>query len=124
MAEGSLVTAEKATDQDQGPAGLISYSISQGNQHQFFLIDEAGDVRVASSPLLPGVYPLTIVATDHGSPPLSVSGVLTVTVTAVGEVNCHSLTYGEYWEQAYNVIWRLFIENMIIEVINRGQTYN
>ena len=111
MAEGSLVTPEKATDQDQGPAGFISYSISQGNQHQFFLIDEAGDVRVASSPLLPGVYPLTIVATDHGSPPLSVSGVLTVTVTAVGEVDCHSQTYGESWKQAYCFFLEIYIKH-------------
>ena len=95
MAEGSLVTPEKATDQDLGPAGEISYSISHGNKNQFFLIDEAGDVRVATSPLLPEVYSLTIVAADHGSPPLSVSGVLTVTVTAVGEVDCQTQAYGE-----------------------------
>ena len=95
VAEGSLVTTEKATDQDLGPAGEISYSISHGNKNQFFLIDEAGDVRVATSPLLPKVYSLTIVATDHGSPPLSVSGVLTVTVTAVGEVDCQTQAYGE-----------------------------
>ena len=68
----------------------MSYSISKGNQLQFFLIDETGDVRVATSPLLPGVYPLTIMAADHGSPPLSTSDVLTVTVTAVGEVDCAS----------------------------------
>ena len=95
VAEGSLVTPEKATDQDLGPAGEISYSISHGNKNQFFLIDEAGDVRVATSPLLPEVYSLTIVAADHGSPPLSVSGVLTVTVTAVGEVDCQTQAYGE-----------------------------
>ena len=92
----SLVVSEKATDQDLGPAGEITYDITHGNENQFFRIDESGDVRVASSPLLPGEYQLTITALDHGTPPFSTSGVLTITVEAVGQVDCgNSVDYGE-----------------------------
>ena len=85
---GSLVTSEEAEDHDLGPAGQLSYAITSGNEEQFFRIDETGDIFVASSPLLPGQYRLTITVWDHGTPPLSVSGLLTVTVDAVGQVDC------------------------------------
>lgn len=96
-----MVTPERAIDQDDGPAGQISYDITLGNENQFFLIDELGDVRVASSPLLPAVYVLTITASDHGTPSLSTSDILTVTVEAVGEVDCQSNT--EYSELFYTL---------------------
>ena len=94
---GALVTPEKASDQDDGPAGEVSYDITAGNENQFFLIDEEGDVRVASSPLLPGTYQLTITVTDRGSPPLSTCAVLTVTVEAEGQVDCTSDTAYSEW---------------------------
>lgn len=94
-AEGALVTPEKARDPDEGPAGEVSYAITAGNEEQFFMIDETGDVRVASSPLLPGTYHLTITASDHGSPSLSTSAVLTVTVEATGAVDCNSNSYSK-----------------------------
>ena len=100
---GALVTPEKATDQDEGPAGKVSYDITAGNEDQFFLIDDEGDVRVASSPLLPGTYHLTITAADHGSPPLSTSAVLTVTVEAVGKVDCTSDTAYSEWGEGEGV---------------------
>lgn len=92
---GALVTPENARDADEGPAGEVSYAITAGNEEQFFMIDETGDVRVSSSPLLPGIYHLTITVSDHGSPPLSTSAVLTVTVVAEGAVDCSSNTYSK-----------------------------
>lgn len=89
------MTPESAIDADRGPAGEVSYSITAGNEEKFFMIDETGDVRVASSPLLPGIYHLTITVSDHGSPSLSTSAVLTVTVVAEGAVDCSSDTYGK-----------------------------
>ena len=89
------MTAEVATDQDEGPAGEVAYAITAGNEDQFFLIDETGDVRVASSPLLPGMYSLTITASDHGAPPLATSAVLIITVEAVGGVDCSNSVYSK-----------------------------
>ena len=89
------MTPEKARDLDEGPAGEVSYAITAGNEEQFFMIDETGDVRVASSPLLPGIYHLTITASDHGTPSLSTSAVLTVTVEATGAVDCSSNLYSK-----------------------------
>ena len=92
----SLLTPVQATDQDEGPGGEVSYTITAGNQDQFFKINESvGDVRVASSPILPGTYTLTITASDHGTPQHSTSDVLTVSVEATGAVDCSLPNYSE-----------------------------
>ena len=92
---GELVAPFTATDQDDGPGGMVSYNISKGNEEQFFSVSMSGDLRVASSPLLPGTYTLTVCAYDHGTPPLSTCSVIKIAVHSTGGVDCSKPEYGE-----------------------------
>ncbi|XP_027901341.1 protocadherin-16-like [Xiphophorus couchianus] len=78
----------KATDPDTGDSGEISYRITAGDPSGNFHIDRKSGVLYTSRPLdrekRPG-YTLTVVAQDKGSPPLSSSTTVEVTVLDVND---------------------------------------
>uniref|UniRef100_A0A3B3XNH7 Cadherin domain-containing protein n=1 Tax=Poecilia mexicana TaxID=48701 RepID=A0A3B3XNH7_9TELE len=77
-----------ATDPDAGDSGEISYRITAGDPSGNFHIDRKSGVLYTSRPLdrekRPG-YTLTVVAQDKGSPPLSSSTTVEVTVLDVND---------------------------------------
>ena len=96
---GSFIAEPRASDDDHGPDGDISFSILSGNEDGFFNISAMfGTVTVARSPLIPRNYNLIITATDHGTPPLSsrMNATVVVMVTASVSVDCsNEQRYGE-----------------------------
>ena len=95
--EGSNVTDFEATDADGGQDGRVNYTITAGNEDQFFGISGAGfgEVIVRSSPILPHTYNLTITATDHGTPRRSSNATLIVRVIATTVIDCNTDDYGK-----------------------------
>ena len=87
----SVVLTIDITDANPGPNGEVWFSIEDGNALGFFRIDEnSGEVILnksldleTSGNLLS--HTLTIRATDRGTPPLSSTTSLTVTVSSVNE---------------------------------------
>lgn len=94
----SLVETFQAFDQDLGPDGLLDYSITAGNEDDYFGLSGVGfgEVLVKRSPLNPGTYTLTITASDRGLPPRSSNATLVVHVTAIRDVDCLSDDYGKF----------------------------
>ena len=85
---GTVIASMKASDQDLGSGGKITYSIESGLHSKSFRIDsETGAVRVASAlnfekdPL----FNLTIQATDGGMPSLHSSAHLVIFIEDVDE---------------------------------------
>ncbi|KAM4590460.1 protocadherin-16-like isoform 1-T2 [Fundulus diaphanus] len=78
----------KATDPDAGDSGEISYRITAGDPSGNFHIDRKSGVLYTSKPLdrekRPG-YTLTVVAQDKGSPALSSSTTVEVTVLDIND---------------------------------------
>jgi hypothetical protein len=79
------------TDANPGPSGQVWFGIDDGNSLGFFRIDEnSGEIILNKSLDLetPGTslsHTLTIRATDRGTPPLSSTKSLTVSVSSVNE---------------------------------------
>ena len=94
---GSNVTDFEATDNDFGQDGRINYTITAGNQDQFFGISGAGfgEVVVRRSPILPHTYNLTITAADHGTPSRHANATLIIHVIATTVVDCNSNDFGK-----------------------------
>src|SRR5947207_13012325 len=71
------------------------FSITSGNSAGLFTIDSTGTLRVANEAALqaatPGVYPLQVLVTDSGSPPLSANAPINVTVLASDIINAAPL---------------------------------
>ena len=88
----------RATDADQGADGEIRYSISSGNEDNFFgLVSPSnGTVVVKRSPILPRMYTLVITASDGGAPPRSANAMLVINVTASNQVDCSEPQYGKF----------------------------
>ena len=86
-----------ATDADRGPDGEVLYSITSGNEDNFFglVSPDVGTVVVKQSPILPRTYALVITASDGGTPPRSATALLVVNVTASNQVDCSDPQYGE-----------------------------
>ncbi|PAA60273.1 hypothetical protein BOX15_Mlig014302g3, partial [Macrostomum lignano] len=86
---GELVITVSATDRDS-TFGVLTYSIASGDTLGLFRINSAtGRIETAKSSGLDresvGLWNLTLVVNDNGSPPLSATTSLTVTVTDVNE---------------------------------------
>ena len=83
-ATGTSVVDVDATDDDIGTNGRIRYTISGGNQERAFTIDENSGLITLSSALnfeATQSYSLVVAAQDFGSPTLSSTAFIIVTVT-------------------------------------------
>lgn len=88
-AVGTLVGSSTATDPD--PGQTVSYSITAGNAAGAFVIDAAsGEIRVANAALLDfettSVFQLEVTATDSGTPALSATALVTISLQDVLEL--------------------------------------
>ncbi|XP_075054571.1 protocadherin-23 [Mixophyes fleayi] len=85
---GSLVHCVVAEDPDEGRNGKITFHIMDGNSKQVFLLDQTTGWLTLSSIVdreIQENYILTILATDNGTPVLSATQTLTVTVIDVND---------------------------------------
>ncbi|CAH2301204.1 protocadherin-23 [Pelobates cultripes] len=85
---GSLIHHIAAEDPDNGRNGKITFRILDGNSKQAFWLDETTGWLTLCSPVdreLQSLYVLTILAFDDGSPVLSTTQTMTVTVIDVND---------------------------------------
>ncbi|KAJ8404690.1 hypothetical protein AAFF_G00335530 [Aldrovandia affinis] len=78
----------RATDQDAGASGEVGYRITAGDPAGDFRLDRSSGVLSTSRPLdreRKGRYALTVVAQDRGSPALSSTATVEVTVLDVND---------------------------------------
>ncbi|XP_012885169.1 PREDICTED: protocadherin-23 [Dipodomys ordii] len=87
-AVGSTVHHVRAHDPDQGRNGSVTYSILPGDHGGAFALDAASGLLTTACPLdyeIRTQYILTIMARDGGTPALSSSQIVTVTVLDVND---------------------------------------
>ncbi|XP_059250216.1 protocadherin-23 [Mustela nigripes] len=85
---GSLVHHISAQDPDEGRNGRVTYSILSGNENMAFTLDESSGLLTTTCPLDYEIKPqhiLTLLALDDGTPALSSSQTLTITVLDVND---------------------------------------
>ena len=85
---GSTITTVSASDQDHGTDGQITYSIIAGNSENRFLIDANSGVielRKSLDRESTAAYVLTVAATDHGSPNMSSTTSVNISVTDIND---------------------------------------
>ncbi|NXA11755.1 PCD23 protein, partial [Sapayoa aenigma] len=85
---GFLVHHIIAKDPDEGRNGLVTYHILSGNEKKAFLLDKITGLLTTAQLLdreIQEYYSLTVVALDNGSPALSATQVLTITVLDVND---------------------------------------
>ena len=67
----SIVTVVSATDRDAGSNGQVIYLFGEESMIAEFEVNStSGEISTSNLTLLPGLYNLTVVASDEGSPPL------------------------------------------------------
>ncbi|XP_040107285.1 protocadherin-23 [Oryx dammah] len=87
-AVGSLVHHVTAQDPDAGRNGRVTFSILSGNEDMAFMLDESSGFLTTASPLdyeIKSQHILTLLALDGGTPTLSSSQTLTITVLDVND---------------------------------------
>ncbi|VCW97907.1 unnamed protein product, partial [Gulo gulo] len=87
-AVGSLVHHISAQDPDEGRNGRVTYSILSGNENMAFTLDESSGLLTTTCPLdyeIKSQHILTLLALDDGTPALSSSQTLTITVLDVND---------------------------------------
>ncbi|XP_029412632.1 protocadherin-23 isoform X2 [Nannospalax galili] len=87
-AVGSLVHHVSAQDPDAGMNGEVTYSILSGNANTAFTLDKSSGLLMTARPLdyeVKTQHVLTLVALDGGTPALSSSQTLTITVLDVND---------------------------------------
>ncbi|KAK2116364.1 Protocadherin-23 [Saguinus oedipus] len=85
---GSLVHHITAHDPDEGRNGKVTYSILSGNENMAFMLDESSGLLTTTCPLdyeMKTQHILTVLALDDGTPTLSSSQTLTITVLDVND---------------------------------------
>uniref|UniRef100_A0A2K5E9T8 Dachsous cadherin-related 2 n=1 Tax=Aotus nancymaae TaxID=37293 RepID=A0A2K5E9T8_AOTNA len=85
---GSLVHHITAHDPDEGRNGKVTYSILSGNENMVFMLDESSGLLTTTCPLdyeMKTQHILTVLALDDGTPALSSSQTLTITVLDVND---------------------------------------
>ncbi|ESO94055.1 hypothetical protein LOTGIDRAFT_104487 [Lottia gigantea] len=84
----STVITVKASSLDIGQNANITYSIMAGNEQNKFKIDPNNGAVIVQEPLdfeLSREYFLTILAKDHGEPPLSNSAIVNINITDIND---------------------------------------
>uniref|UniRef100_A0A8C6EDG5 Dachsous cadherin-related 2 n=1 Tax=Moschus moschiferus TaxID=68415 RepID=A0A8C6EDG5_MOSMO len=87
-AVGSLVHRITAQDPDAGRNGRVTFSILSGNENMAFTLDESSGFLTTASPLdyeIKSQHILTLLALDGGTPTLSSSQTLTISVLDVND---------------------------------------
>lgn len=85
---GSTILVVSASDMDDGPNGMIRYSMSGGNERNEFLVDSVSGAVTIAAPLDYDTiqeYHLNITAEDLGFQPRSTVAMLTVTLTDIND---------------------------------------
>ncbi|KFP00844.1 Protocadherin-23, partial [Calypte anna] len=85
---GFLVHHITAKDPDEGRNGQVTYHILSGNENKAFVLDKLTGILTTAQVLdreLEEHYSLTVMALDDGSPALSTTQVLTITVLDVND---------------------------------------
>ncbi|XP_030782164.1 protocadherin-23 [Rhinopithecus roxellana] len=85
---GSLVHHIIAHDPDEGRNGKVTYSILSGNENMAFMLDESSGLLTTTCPLdyeMKTQHILIVLALDDGTPALSSSQTLTITVLDVND---------------------------------------
>lgn len=97
----STIVTVNASDNDQGPNGMIRYEISAGNERKKFAVDPTtGAVTILQSLDYDTVqeYHLNITAKDLGFKPRMTTAMLTITLT---DINDNSPTFNQSKYEAY-----------------------
>uniref|UniRef100_A0A8C3SRF0 Cadherin domain-containing protein n=2 Tax=Chelydra serpentina TaxID=8475 RepID=A0A8C3SRF0_CHESE len=84
----SLVHHVIAEDPDEGRNGQVTYHILSGNQNEAFLLDKTTGLLTTAFPLdheSQEYYSLTIMALDDGTPALSATQMLTISILDVND---------------------------------------
>lgn len=95
---GSTILVVSASDNDDGPNGMVRYSISGGNERKEFAVDElTGTVTILQSLDFDVIqeYHLNITAEDLGFKPRNAVAMLRVTLTDIND-NAPSFNQTEY----------------------------
>lgn len=98
---GSAILNINATDNDEGPNGMVRYSISGGNERKEFAIDSiTGTITILQSLDYDMIqeYHLNITAQDLGFKPKEAVAMLTVTLT---DINDHPPVFNQSVYHAY-----------------------
>ncbi|XP_025835928.1 cadherin-related tumor suppressor [Agrilus planipennis] len=98
---GSTILVVSASDNDQGPNGMIRYEISGGNERKEFSIDSVSGAITISQPLdydTVQEYRLNITAQDLGFKPHKTTATLTVTLT---DINDNPPTFNQTQYEAF-----------------------
>ncbi|KYB27849.1 cadherin-related tumor suppressor [Tribolium castaneum] len=98
---GSTILTVNASDDDQGPNGMIRYKISGGNERKEFAVDPYSGAVTILQPLDYDTiqeYHLNITAEDLGFKPQSTTAMLTITLT---DINDNSPTFNQSIYEAY-----------------------
>ncbi|NXU81636.1 PCD23 protein, partial [Oreotrochilus melanogaster] len=85
---GCLVHHITAKDPDEGRNGQVTYHILSGNENKAFVLDKLTGILTTARVLdheIQEHYSLTVMALDDGSPALSATQVLTITVLDVND---------------------------------------
>lgn len=85
---GSMILTVSANDRDDGPNGIVKYTISGGNERKEFAINEdSGAITIRQSLDYDSVqeYRLNITATDLGFQPKKTVAMLAITLTDIND---------------------------------------
>jgi len=85
---GSVILTVSATDEDDGPNGMVVYAISSGNEDKKFSLNKKTGALTISQSLdydVVSEYHLNITATDQGFESQSATAIITIALTDVND---------------------------------------
>lgn len=97
----STILTVSATDEDQGPNGMVRYKISAGNERKEFAVDKVSGAITILQPLdydTVQEYHLNVTASDLAFKPKKATAMLTITLT---DINDNSPTFNQSSYDAY-----------------------
>ena len=94
----NLILVLMATDNDEGPDGTLSFSITKGNTDYFQLRQISNSVahlETKHSPIEPNEYIVEVTVRDHGTPSKSDTAIVVITSIASNEIQCNQSIFGK-----------------------------